>query len=352
MAPSSIALQPQPPIVTRSFRPDANLLAMLTTLNASLPAEAWHISSRVPSRPLSSAISLLQSAVPLPPTLCCKCDSRLSRDTLSPHHCCPCMPNSCPCDAFSDSSTVSMSCRRSLQTRNCFALDGRRVCVCPKWQTVPSDSFELVAENAVTLGPDWYQVDDDGRQWPILKQTTTGMQCAAACLLQPGCTSYLSYIDSTCALFQMRWFPWRWEVAGGSMYLRRATDPTELFGAGECRCRGGKMNRYHFPHVQSEQACVQYCTASLGCLGVQTVAKRFLWATEVPNYPQLRVQGYNYGCNIMTTHRSSMVMPERGQAAWLPGDDILCNSIDTLNFKTQEGQSSECRLAKRDALQG
>ena len=172
-----------PPAMTHSLSPGTDLLALLTTLNASLPAEVWREASHVPraSAALSSAISLVQSAAPLPPTLCCKCQQ--PQDTLSPYHCCPCQPNSCPCDAFSDSPEVSMSCRRSLKTRDCFALDGRRLCVCPRWQTVPTDSFELVAENAVTLGPDWYQIDDDGRQWPILKQTTTAMQCAAACLL-------------------------------------------------------------------------------------------------------------------------------------------------------------------------
>ena len=243
-----------------------------------------------------------------------------------------------------------MACRRSLKKRNCFPLDGPRLCVCPKWQAVSTDSFSLVTDSAAALGPDWIQYENGKLLWPVVKTNTDKEQCATECLMRDGCNSFLSYLGQTCVLFSMLYFPWKYSIGGMTTFLRESIDPTELKGTGECACHGGRMNRYFFSRVNSMHKCVQYCTESLGCLGIQTVSKKFLWPNQVPKYPQLSVQGYSYGCNIITTHRASMLEPMYGQVDFLPGADVTCTSIDSLIGGTAIGQVSECRTASPDAL--
>ena len=363
MPPAAATTAASQPLVPAAA---TDVLSLLRTINASLPpAEAWrprtpahssiprlqHQQTRSASN-WSAAISLMQPAAPLPPSLCCKCDEILTQEPLSPWHCCPCEPSSCPCDAFNDEPRSSMACRRSLKKRNCFALDGIRLCVCPKWQATAADSFSLVTDSAVALGPGWIQFENGKMLWPVVKSQTDKEQCATECIMKEGCTSFLDYMGQTCVLFSLLYFPWKWTIAGAGTYLRQSIDPTELKGGGECACRGQRMNRYYFSGVNSMHQCVQYCTASLGCLGIQTVSKRFLWPTQVPKYPQLRVQGYSYGCNIITTHRGSMLEPQWGQVEFVPGIDVTCTSIDSLIDATPVAQISECRPSKQDAMLG
>ena len=115
--------------------------------------------------------------------------------------------------------------------------------------------------------------------------------------------------------------------------------------------RARALRTDHFNALQSERACVQYCTASLGCLGVTTAPRKIAWTSSVPNYPRLTINGYSFGCDIITTHRAMMVRPE-GEVTWLPGDDVKCTDIQGGNANTERGQQTECRRARQSALLG
>ena len=43
--------------------------------------------------------------------------------------------------------------------------------------------------------------------------------------VQDGCTAFVSYLNSVCALLSMLWVPWHWEIEGATQFLRREVGP-------------------------------------------------------------------------------------------------------------------------------
>ena len=64
---------------------------------------------------------------------CCKCSQPQSWAT-SPWHCCPCEPDTCPCDPYGDDANTAAHCRQQLDSRSppCLYIDGLRRCTCPR----------------------------------------------------------------------------------------------------------------------------------------------------------------------------------------------------------------------------
>ena len=127
-----------------------------------------------------------------------------------------------------------------------------------------------------------------------------------------------------------------------------ARSPTELFGAGECACRGQRMNRYHFASIDGHRACARWCTASLGCVGIRAGPKAAVWekVEEVHDDHDVRVATYDQGCSIYTSHTAAA--NSGPDMTWTAGVDTACSEIDSL-ITPAEGF---CRTAKRSALLG
>ena len=107
------------------------------------------------------------------------------------------------------------------------------------------------------------------------------------------------------------------------------------------------MNRYHFASISSHRACVRWCTASLGCVGIRAGPKAAVWekVEVVQNDHDVRVATYEQGCSIYTSHSAaSNFGPDM---TWHAGAGA-CTEIDSL-ITPAEGF---CRVAKQTALIG